>query len=78
MKSSEVSIKTRSTPASLTIQGQVTKDTTVKWSIAGLSSNDAFPHISKEHMAVLLELPPPLLSTLTLTSSVFKNMVAKR
>ena len=31
MKSSEVSIKTRS--ASLTIQGQVTKDTTVKWSI---------------------------------------------
>ena len=30
MKSSEVSIKTRSTPASLTIQGQVTKDTTVK------------------------------------------------
>ena len=33
MKSSEVSIKTRPTPASLTIQGQVTKDTTVKWSI---------------------------------------------
>ena len=33
MKSSAVSIKTRSTPASLTIQGQVTKDTTVKWSI---------------------------------------------
>ena len=33
MKSCEVSIKTRSTPASLTIQGQVTKDTTVKWSI---------------------------------------------
>ena len=36
MKSSEVSIKTRSTPASLTIQGQVTKDTTVKWSIEDL------------------------------------------
>ena len=34
MKSSEVSIKTRSTPALLTIQGQVTKDTTVKWPIA--------------------------------------------
>ena len=33
MKSRKVSIKTRSTPASLTIQGQVTKDTTVKWSI---------------------------------------------
>ena len=30
MKSSEVSIKTRSTPASLTIQGQVTKDTNCK------------------------------------------------
>ena len=29
MKSGEVSIKTRSTPASLTIQGQVTKDTTI-------------------------------------------------
>ena len=35
MKRSEFSIKTKSTPASLTIQGQVTKDTTVKWSIAG-------------------------------------------
>ena len=34
MKSSEVSIKTMSTPASLTIQSQVTKDTTVKWSIS--------------------------------------------
>ena len=34
MKSSEVSVKTRSTPASLTTQGQVTKDITVKWSIA--------------------------------------------
>ena len=33
MKSSEVSIKARSTPASLTIQGHVTKDTTVKWSV---------------------------------------------
>ena len=39
MKSSEVSIKTRSTPASLTIQGQVTKDTTVKWSIKELFLN---------------------------------------
>ena len=32
-KSNEVSIKTRSTPASLTIQGQVTKGTTVKWPV---------------------------------------------
>ena len=33
MKSSEVSIKTRSTPASLSFKGQVTKHTTVRWSI---------------------------------------------
>ena len=33
-KSSEVSIKTRSTPASLSFIGQVTKHTTVKWTIA--------------------------------------------
>ena len=31
MKSSEACIKTRSPPASLTIQRQVTKHTTVKW-----------------------------------------------
>ena len=35
MKSSEVCIKTRSPPASLPIQGQVTKHTTVKWPIVG-------------------------------------------
>ena len=33
-KSSEISIKTRSTPASLSFIGQVTKHTTVKWTIA--------------------------------------------
>ena len=33
MKNSEVCIKTRSPPASLPIQGQVTKHTTVKWPI---------------------------------------------
>ena len=33
MKNSEVCIKTRSPPASLPIQGQVTKHTTVKWVI---------------------------------------------
>ena len=32
-KSSEVSIKTRSTPTSLSFTGQATKHTTVKWSI---------------------------------------------
>ena len=33
MKSRRVCIKTRSTPASLTLKGQVTKHTTVKWTI---------------------------------------------
>ena len=33
MKRSEVSIKTRLTPASLSFKGQATKHTTVKWSI---------------------------------------------
>ena len=33
MKSSKVSIKTRSTPASLSFKGQATKQETVKWSI---------------------------------------------
>ena len=35
MKNSEVSIKTSSTPASLSFKGQVTRHTTVKWSIVG-------------------------------------------
>ena len=38
MKSSEVCIKTRSTPASLPIQDQVTKHTTVKWPIQSYDS----------------------------------------
>ena len=33
MKGGEVSIKTRSTPASLSFKGQATKHTTVKWSV---------------------------------------------
>ena len=32
-KSNEVSIKTRSTPASLSFNDQATKHTTIKWSI---------------------------------------------
>ena len=39
MKRSEVSIKTSSTPASLSFKGQATKHTTVKWSI-GLKNLD--------------------------------------
>ena len=37
-KGSEVSIKTRSPPASLSFKGQATKHTIVKWSIEHLSS----------------------------------------
>ena len=36
MQSSEVSIKTRSTPASLSFKGQATEHTTVKWYIASV------------------------------------------
>ena len=39
MKSSEVSIKIRSTPASLSFKGQVTRHTTVKWSIAEIRND---------------------------------------
>ena len=39
-KSSEVSIKTKSTPASLSIQGQDTKHTTVKWPIGFYCQSD--------------------------------------
>ena len=41
MKRSEVSIKTRSTPASLSFKGQGTKHTTVKWSIFGYKNPTA-------------------------------------
>ena len=41
MKSCKVSIKIRSTPASLSFKGQATKHTTVKWSIA-LDSGKGF------------------------------------
>ena len=38
MESSEVSIKTRSTPASLSFKGQATKHATVKWSIVKMAT----------------------------------------
>ena len=41
MKSSKVSIKTRSTPASLSFKGQATKHATVKWSI-GVNGSTEF------------------------------------
>ena len=42
-KRSELSIKTRSTPASLSFIGQVGKHTTVKWSIVSCSDKYTFP-----------------------------------
>ena len=50
-KSSEVSIKTRSTLASLPYKGQVTEQTTVKWSImlALMASFAMFPTVFKTY-----------------------------
>ena len=42
-KNSDVSIKTRSTPASLSFIGQVTKHTTVIWSVVSCSDKYTFP-----------------------------------
>ena len=42
MKNSEVCVQSRSLPASLPIQGQVTKEATVKWAIAGIDSNGEY------------------------------------
>ena len=42
MKSSKVSIKPRSTPASLSFKGQATKQETVKWSIAQMELSMLF------------------------------------
>ena len=39
MKNSKVSIKTRSTPVSLSFKGQASKHTTVKWSIERRTSD---------------------------------------
>ena len=41
-KSSDVSIQTSSTPASLSFIGQVTKHTTVKWTILGCHISNFF------------------------------------
>ena len=48
MKRSEVSIKTRSTPASLSFKGQATKHTTVKWSILYIAAS----HLSFASLSV--------------------------
>ena len=48
MKSSKVSIKTRSTPASLSFKGQATKHTTVKWS-RSIFSNEVQASSSRCH-----------------------------
>ena len=50
MKSSEVSIETRSTPASLSFKGQATKHTTVKWSIVtdAQNGNEALGNVKSQ------------------------------
>ena len=51
-KSCEVSIKARSTPASLSFKGQVTKHTIVKWSISDLDLfTKIFKHLLKLYSA---------------------------
>ena len=52
MKSSKVSIKTRSTPASLSFKGQATKHTTVKWSIVSVK---IFPEEEKYYLRLDFE-----------------------
>ena len=47
MKSSKVSIKTRSTPASLSFKGQATRHTTVKWSIHNEIPDTHYVHVTK-------------------------------
>ena len=44
-KSSQVSIKTRSSPDSFSFKGQATKHTTVKWSTQVLSSRNNYRYI---------------------------------
>ena len=69
MKNSEVCIKTRSPPALLPIQGQVTKHTSVKWPIVEKQINVNTVHaLTPDKRYVILfklraNLDPPLVST---------------
>ena len=58
-KSSEVFIKTRSTPASLSFNGRATKHTTVKWSKYSRYNFSSYQH--KSCLKLLLFLPTPSL-----------------
>ena len=71
MKSSKVSIKTRSTPASLSFKGQATKHTTVKWSIVNFTITFGIKYRQKGTTSVLLAQPPtePNISSQFMTSS---------
>ena len=61
-KSSEVSIKTRSTPASLSFIGQVFKHTTVKWTIGDVAGETELTVIEGESHACWGEKRPYNLS----------------
>ena len=58
MKSSEGSIKTRSTPASLSFKGQATKHTTVKWSIYQYSTEPSHRSVQFNGITPNLSIVP--------------------
>ena len=58
MKSSEGSIKTRSTPASLSFKGQATKHTTVKWSIYQYSTEPSHRSVQFNGITPKLSIVP--------------------
>ena len=57
-KSSEVSIKTRSTSDSLSFKGQATKHTTVKWSIHyAIARTEPFNKLEDEELKTICKIP---------------------
>ena len=62
-KSSEISIKTRSTPASLSFIGQVAKHTTVKWTISTPALNKVDTQ-NKVHYFIIEEFNMPIINKL--------------
>ena len=77
-KSSEVSIKTWSTPASLSFKGQATKHTTIKWSIAKYwcikcVDRDSDYHCKK--ITTVKRLGPPLVRANTQNSKGSLNIL---
>ena len=79
MKSSKVSIKTRSTPASLTFKGQATEHTTLKWSFGKLANYESCcdqHHLATSRPVISCETASLLrrLSLRYLTANVAKTL----